>query len=291
LAESEQTMAQATLLLDPDIRDWVVLPLFVIMIVAGLLRHYIGVLLAGDKKPQSILAQRAQATQRQTGRIRSSAAHYLPTSAWAVKRDHYAKLLVEQAEWCETTTLPDSEADDPLAMMNPMGMLKGNMTFMIQNMVMMQGIQHFFSGFILLRVPFPLTAGFKSMFQRGLADMPDLSSSFVSSVSWYFLVMYGLRSFLKLAIGEFPIEVKEQDMMSQQMGLHVPPPPNVKQDGKTLAKNLRQDAENMALLLQDFKSEMDSVEKRILKRRYPKKQLQVDTGLFAATRSSAKKKS
>jgi ER membrane protein complex subunit 3 len=143
----------------------------------------------------------------------------------------------------------------------------------------------------LLRVPFPLTSGFKSMFQRGLADMPDLSSSFVSSVSWYFLVMYGLRSFLRLAIGDFPIEVKEQDIMSQQMGLQVPPPPNVKQDGKTLAKNLRQDAENMSLLLQDFKSEMDSVEKRILKRRYPKKQLQVDTGLFAATRSSSKKKS
>jgi hypothetical protein len=249
------------------------------------------VVLGGDKKPASVLAQRAGSATRQAGRIRSPAAHYLPTPAWAAKRDHYAKLLAQSAEWCETASLPEGgDADDPLAMLNPMSMLKGNMTFMVQNMVMMQGIQHFFSGFILLRVPFPLTSGVKSMFQRGLADMPDLSSSFVSSVSWYFLVMYGLRSFLGLAIGSFPLEVREQDMLSHQMGMQVPPPPNVKQDGKTLAKNLRQEAENMTLLLQDFKSEMDSVEKRLLKGRYPKKKLQVDTGLFASTRTGKGKK-
>ena len=64
----------------------------------------------------------------------------------------------------------------------------------------MQGIQHFFSGFILLQIPFPLTVGFKNMFQKGVMDMPDLAASYVSSVSWYFLVMYGLRGFLKLLI-------------------------------------------------------------------------------------------
>ena len=68
-------------------------------------------------------------------------------------------------------------------------------------MVMMQGVGHFFSGFVLVKVPFPLTKGFKMMFQRGL-QLNTLDTSYVSSVSWYFLVMYGLRGLLRLIIGD-----------------------------------------------------------------------------------------
>ena len=58
---------------------------------------------------------------------------------------------------------------------------------MIQNMVMMQGIAYFFQGYVLVKVPFPLTMGFKMMFQPGL-DLTTLETSYVLSVSWYFLV-------------------------------------------------------------------------------------------------------
>ena len=137
----------------------------------------------------------------------------------------------------------------------------------------MQGIQHFFSGFILLRVPFPLTVGFKNMFQRGVADLPDLEPSFVSSVSWYFLVMYGLRSFIQLVIGTPLQEMKEQEMRLYQCGLQNPPPPGKKQDVETLAKMLRQEADNLDMLILGT-SEFDTVEKRLLgKKRYPKKKL------------------
>lgn len=137
----------------------------------------------------------------------------------------------------------------------------------------MQGIQHFFHGFILLRVPFGLTAGFKNMFQRGVADLPDLEPSFVSSVSWYFLVMYGLRSFIQLVIGTPLQETKEQEMRLHQCGLQNPPGPGKKQDAETLAKMLRQEADNLDMLVLN-KSEFDNVEKRLLgKKRYPKKKL------------------
>lgn len=62
-----------------------------------------------------------------------------------------------------------SNDDDPMDNMNdddPMD----NMMNKPMGMVMVQGIQYFFSGFIMLKIPFALTAGFKSMFQRSLAD-------------------------------------------------------------------------------------------------------------------------
>jgi hypothetical protein len=141
---------------------------------------------------------------------------------------------------------------------------------------MMQGIQHFFSGFILLKVPFPLTAGFKSMFQRGLADLPDLEPSYVSSLSWYFLVMYGLRSFFRLAIGGPSIERKEQEVLLTKQGYQNPPNPAAgpKQDAESAAKMLRQEAETLELFVQQHRSEMDGVERRLLgKKRYPKKKM------------------
>lgn len=56
-------------------------------------------------------------------------------------------------------------------MMNPNGMvdmMKGNMAFMVPNIVMMGLISYFFAGFVLVKVPFSLTLGFKSMLQRGI---------------------------------------------------------------------------------------------------------------------------
>jgi hypothetical protein len=208
---------------------------------------------------------------RQTTRIRGNAAHFMTTYRWQLRKQQAIEMLKQEADRAEKAE--EEVDDDPLsAMANPLGMLKGNMAFMVQNMVMMQGIQHFFSGFILLQIPFKLTAGFKPMFQRGLADLPDLEPSYVSSVSWYFLVMYGLRSFFQLAIGELPLEVREQEQLQQKLGKQNPPPPGKNQDGATMAKMLRQEAENLSLL-PEFKSQMDGVEKRLLGKRYPKKKV------------------
>jgi hypothetical protein len=133
-----------TLLLDPDIRDWVVLPLFVIMVAAGLLRHYVGQLLQGERQRVPAIPQRAQSVLQHARRIRTGpAAHYVVTWKWHAKRQHYIGLLREEADWCEAENEKRrgegggaDDSSDPLAdMMNPMGMMKGNMAFMVQNMV------------------------------------------------------------------------------------------------------------------------------------------------------------
>jgi len=72
---------------------------------------------------------------------------------------------------------------------------------MVPQYVVMAWINFFFSRFVLIRLPFPLTLRFKSMLQRGI-ETPDLDVSWVSSLSWYFLNLFGLNSVFRLILGD-----------------------------------------------------------------------------------------
>ena len=128
----------STLLLDPDIRDWVVLPLFAIMVLAGIIRHYVGILLANEKKRVPDLWQRSQNLMKQTSKIRSPGAHYMTTWKWHVRKNHYAERLEAGAVYAEeeeearkTKKAEDGSGDDkeldPMEMMmggaNPLSMI------------------------------------------------------------------------------------------------------------------------------------------------------------------------
>lgn len=295
-----------TLVLDPDIRDWVVLPLFVIIIVTGLIRqsvsNYMNVT-TQQRVPIPLHVLRVQSLIASSSYLRvqykSLITNHIITSSQQFQQYIKYRMALLRNETMHLQALKDagesskngngdtSTATPPvdpmmdMMMKNPMSLMGNNMIFMVQNMVMMQGIQHFFSGFILLQVPFSLTIGFKSMFQKGVADLPNLSSSYVSSVSWYFLVLYGLRSFLSLLIGTVPYEQKEQDMFVQQsLGYQNPPNPTAptgKQDYDSLIKLLQNEIDNLELLLVPQQStlmefELNNVEQRLLgPDRYPKK--------------------
>lgn len=148
--------------------------------------------------------------------------------------------------------------------------MKGNMAAMVQNMVMMQGISHFFRGFVLVRVPFPLTRGFKQMFQRGLFDLTTLDTSYVSSVSWYFLVMFGLRAFFRLAMGDPLQEEMEGTEIQKELGRdYGGGPPGAQFDGPKL---LRAEADNLELInVRSRRFKVDDAERNLLGKRYPKK--------------------
>jgi ER membrane protein complex subunit 3 len=274
-----------TLVLDPDIRDWVVLPLFVIIVVTGLLRQEVSRYLQAQAKKVPIPphVQRIQSRLQFASQVRNAKVMtnvMISPAQWTQYKQAMLQELREEIQLLEQEKEKDTgPSSDPMEMMlsNPLGMMGGNMIFMVQNMVMMQGIQHFFSGFILLQVPFSLTIGFKSMFQKGVVDLPNLSSSYVSSVSWYFLVLYGLRSFFKLLIGTPSYEHREQELfLSQSMGYQNPPnPAGPKQDIPSLITMINSEIDQLDLfMIPSAMTEIQQVESRLLgPQRYPKKAL------------------
>eukprot|EP00560_Eucampia_antarctica_P008366 CAMPEP_0197826642 /NCGR_PEP_ID=MMETSP1437-20131217/3575_1 /TAXON_ID=49252 ORGANISM="Eucampia antarctica, Strain CCMP1452" /NCGR_SAMPLE_ID=MMETSP1437 /ASSEMBLY_ACC=CAM_ASM_001096 /LENGTH=321 /DNA_ID=CAMNT_0043427163 /DNA_START=157 /DNA_END=1122 /DNA_ORIENTATION=+ len=278
------SLSSQNLLLDSSIRDWVVLPLLVIMIAAGLLRHYVSVLLRGKSGKIAPVESRVRSCLTRASRLRGGGAGFLSARKWEARRTYFCDkengYLKEEVEWVECggddmdeeeekankKTEKSSAADDmpnPMAMMDGM---KGNMVFMVQNMVMMQGISYFFQGYVLLKVPFPLTKGFKMMFQRGL-DLNSLDTSYVSSVSWYFLVMFGLRAFFRLAIGDPSQENMESNATQINCGTLTNAPPA----GQNFdcIKAIQAESENLELA--QYKSSIEDAERRLLGKRYPKK--------------------
>jgi len=49
------------------------------------------------------------------------------------------------------------------------GMLQNNLSMAVTTMGQYAWVSYFFSGFILAKVPFPVTQGFKMMLQRGVS--------------------------------------------------------------------------------------------------------------------------
>ena len=80
------------IVLDPSIRDWVLLPIFLVMFGQGLLRQYISVLLKDAPKPVSVDALGKAALLRRSQRFRAHAS-FLPPGAFKARR----KFLITSA--------------------------------------------------------------------------------------------------------------------------------------------------------------------------------------------------
>ncbi|TIB96704.1 GTP binding protein [Wallemia mellicola] len=172
------------LYIDDQIRDWVLFPITLVMILVGLLRHYVVQLLGGAPKKQDIKSIREQrslmrsAILRQNGKVLTNTA-FVKRKQYLIESFKDGKYLkVAPPKEGDQPQLPPNPLSDPDQMDNMMDGMKKQMVMFIPQTVIMGWINSFFSGFVLIKLPFPLTRGFKAMLQRGIMT-PDMPASYL----------------------------------------------------------------------------------------------------------------
>ncbi|KAM0793590.1 hypothetical protein ACM66B_001023 [Microbotryomycetes sp. NB124-2] len=313
-------MAQ-DLVLDPAIRDWVLLPLTAIMLLSGLIRHYVALMIQSPPKRHPIKAIREQRALARGALLRNNASHLDP-NAFAAFKQHLQQAYANGSFLQEppkkegqeqSKPAPPNPLADPKAMDGMMDMFKKQAVGFLPQTLLMYYISYFFNGFVLststfsssssapddvfqeltgpsrtrtfwaARLPFPLTVRFKAMLQRGI-DTPDMDASWVSSVSWYFLCLFGLTPIYRLLLGQdnaaddslnpmqsIPGQPSQQPSQQQtlQSPLHSfnwsnqPQPPQMPgQPSPDFTKLFKQESENLDLVGYEWVG--DNVEQRVL---------------------------
>ncbi|XP_071484804.1 ER membrane protein complex subunit 3-like [Diadema antillarum] len=240
----------AELLLDPNIRIWVVLPIVFITFFVGIIRHYVSLLLASQKKVDLQKVGDSQALMR--SRLLRENGKYLPRKSFLMRKHFFNDEEIGFFKTQKREGPPPNPMADPSMMTD---MLKGNLTNILPMIVIGGWINWTFSGFVITKVPFPLTLRFKPMLQRGV-ELASLDASWVSSASWYFLNVFGLRSVYSLILGENNA-ADQARLMQQQMnqGMAMSPDP---------AKAFK--AEWEALEIADHRWALSNVEEELIGR-------------------------
>jgi ER membrane protein complex subunit 3 len=193
------------LLLDDRMLLWVFLPIIYVCCLIQLFRFYFTLYSAYTATKKPVKKPQLQETK---------------DKAIVQKCENLAKkyfLLTREAFDCRRTFLckpeegylvrngdrpPTDTANNMMAMQSGMmDNMKGMVVMMLTTMPAMAWINSFFAGFVLAKVPFSLTQQFRSMTQSGI-DMPNLDVSYVSSVSFYFLIVFGLNQLQPLIIDD-----------------------------------------------------------------------------------------
>ncbi|KAJ2767393.1 hypothetical protein IWQ57_003964 [Coemansia nantahalensis] len=158
--------------------------------------------MAGEPpKPDAKDVRQGKALMR--GQILAQNSAYIPAAALAARKQYLCQAY-EDGEYLKNKASKDQGPAnlmaDPKAMEAMMGGMKSQMMGIVPQTLIMGWIQFFFSGFILIKLPFPLGLRFKQMLQSGITT-PNMDVRWVSSLSWYFLNLFGLRGVFALILG------------------------------------------------------------------------------------------
>jgi hypothetical protein len=239
------------LLLDPAILEYVLLPIVGVMVLVGLLRHYVMALIQTEKVA-TLDSIRDNQLLSHARTLRASGG-LVPFSSFDARRAHLTAKGTGALRRRKGAAAPLNPMMDPDQMAN---MMKGNLGMMIPNIVIMGWVSLMFSGFVLIATPFPLTLRFKGMLQRGI-DVNDLDVTYVSSLSWYFLCMFGLRGVFSLILGDNTVDDAELMQRQMTMGLGSGP-------GADIAKMFKTERDNLSLARHTYI--MGAAEKLLLDR-------------------------
>ncbi|KAI8640973.1 integral membrane protein DUF106-domain-containing protein [Parasitella parasitica] len=210
------------MILDPAIRDWVLIPILFVMVLVGILRHHITILITGAPKTPQLKAIRESKALLRGLRLRT-VGNSIPQHAFAVRKAYLADAF-EKGKYLKNPdankegAAPANPMADPDMMEGMMEGMKKQITNMVPQMVIMGWINFFFQGFVVIKLPFPLTPRFKQMLQSGV-DTRDMDVTWVSSLSWYFLNLFGLGSVFSLILGDNNAAGVDMTAMSSMPGM------------------------------------------------------------------------
>ena len=97
-------------------------------------------------------------------------------------------------------------------------MVKKGLSGMVPQLAMGFFVNFFFSGFVMGKIPFPLSPRFKPMLQRGI-DLVGLDVSYFTSLSYYILLLFGLQASCTRADSTIPSAIQPHNPSAPQ-----PPP-------------------------------------------------------------------
>ncbi|KAF9584297.1 ER membrane complex subunit 3 [Lunasporangiospora selenospora] len=254
------------MLLDPAIRDWVLIPIMVVMVLVGVVRHQVTVLLNGTPKKADLKSAReTKALQR--GAILRAFGSHLPEHAFLSRKAYLSDAFEKGSYLKEPISNGKPKPNlmqDPAYVETMMDGMKKNIMNIVPQTVIMGWINFFFSGFVLIKLPFPLTIRFKSMLQRGI-ETHDMDVSWVSSLSWYFLNLFGLQSVFTLILGSGHAADAMRDMQAMStMGMGAAAGPQMGPTGQPqdMHKVFLSEKENLELTEHEWG--LDNVETRLL---------------------------
>ncbi|PHH86695.1 hypothetical protein CDD83_9880 [Cordyceps sp. RAO-2017] len=248
-----------TLHRDPQLFYWILIPITIVMVLTGVLRHYASVLMATAPKRLDTRAMRELRALARGVALRSNF-HVLSRRAFETRRDALATGYESGAFLKEPERKgqpPANPLTDPSQMDGMMGMMKNNMAMIIPNTLIMSWINAFFSGYVIMKLPFPITIKFKSMLQAGV-QTKDMDPRWMSSISWYFLCIFGLQFVYVFLLGSD----NAASQMAQQMAAQQMPMAGMGGPGQDPDKQFKTEAENLAVV--EHYSVLDGVEERLL---------------------------
>ncbi|SBS84988.1 ER membrane protein complex subunit 3, putative [Plasmodium ovale curtisi] len=123
------------------------------------------------------------------------------------------------------------------------GMVKNQIPFLVLQLGLGFLINLFFSGYLVAKIPFPLTYKFKSTLQMGM-DIELLDMKFVSSLSWYFLVMFGSNGLISI-IDYFVLQDRDRSQNNPMDNLMEPVNVNSVPDLKKFYEKKKAELETM----------------------------------------------
>ena len=275
-------MSIEDILLDTEIRDYVLLPIMGVMVLVGLLRHYLTLTLsAATGTPKSSLKAIREAQALIRAQTLRQNANIIPKKAFENRKlylgEHFSKGTFLKIQPVDASSVgPDGEEvpslppqlQDPAQMEAMMDGMKKNMMMLVPQMIIMGWVNAFFSGFVVIKLPFPLTLRFKSMLQSGILTQ-DMDVAWVSSLSWYFVNLFGLKGIYSFILGQ-------NNTANQQVQAMVGAPPPPTMATQDMSKVFASERDGLELVIHEWR--LDNAEAQLVDTLLKEQLLSVDGG-------------